>query len=1023
MSTQAKPTQDLQRALAEAFGGVEKAVCQQLTELDPWSASFAEDAWQGVNTHCLGLWPLLQQMMPGQPDIYCLQQAWAARFEARVHIGLLHRAALAQAATVAEARRLRGITLERWARGPGAQGDPRHRVLVDFLMAPNAAQAGIPDLGRHTGLRGSIRLRYRVAHTCGQGASLSGVLNVAATQPAATLYQRKVELARAVQAATEEGRELRRTWRRIGEREFSLLSQPSQELLLDLPSIWPLVMAQSLAAGEDVKERCITMMFERERLAATLHQLMQQVRGRRFDLLDETLARIPDTALARTLCGRLKLEPWDLSGMVNHPATHADFGPWVPMSPQAFARLQAWAPQPLPRWWVMSGPEFAARVCTGEFNGPSGDKVVKVLVQDLLPMRRTWPVALQEQLIRSGYGPLLNGQAEGWMSLPLADLATAMVDIRHGGTAVLSKRLEKEPDARAWLAMMAQAPTPQHAQAYRDMAQTAIDTHWRHRWDYGWGRWVVQSYGCEGWDSIEKIALARTTPLKEAVSLFAAGKQPLVPGAFQAVVARSLHHEALVPSKALTLLKAWMVRDPLAARAITDHAPADWVDRLARNPATPLQALDVMATSKHLPPPIKRHAWRNRLARTQDARELATLAAHMPAGMGSFQNLNQWLPQGPAPVQALGLLMTARRDGARLAARHKKRGGEAFAQACADGVEVLLGRAGDDTLGRTAGQDEDPADIQAARRARHDAAVLELLQHLGGEQARALLQCVARRDHSAAAGCKLDGAYTHHTIPKRNGGERVIHAPAAALKQVQRAILNTLLMPLGVHGAACGFVPGRNITHNALPHVGQAVVVNADICNCFPSVSWSLVRAAWRRHWGERLSPQAISLLVDLTTAQGGLPVGAPSSPALLNLVLWRSDEILQAQATRLGAHYTRYADDLTFSGGPAVVGLLKAAERTLAQIGLELDPKKTNVFRRGRRQMVTGLVVNDQVAVPRAIRRRLRAAVHQVEQGGQAHWAGLPQDTAALKGRLGFVAMVQPEHAAPLLARLKAQQ
>ncbi|MFM8738520.1 MAG: RNA-directed DNA polymerase, partial [Betaproteobacteria bacterium] len=69
---------------------------------------------------------------------------------------------------------------------------------------------------------------------------------------------------------------------------------------------------------------------------------------------------------------------------------------------------------------------------------------------------------------------------------------------------------------------------------------------------------------------------------------------------------------------------------------------------------------------------------------------------------------------------------------------------------------------------------------------------------------------------------------------------------------------------------------------------------------------------------------------------------------------------------------------------------------------------KKTNVFRRGRRQMVTGLVVNDQVSVPRAVRRRLRAAVHQVEQGGQAHGDGLPQDLAALKGRLGFVAMVQ---------------
>ena len=200
MSTQSKPAQDLQRPLAEAFGGVEQAVCQQLTELDPWSASFAEDAWQGVNTHCLGLWPLLQQLMPGQPDIYCLQQAWASRFEARVHIGLPHRAPLAQPASVAEAPRLRGITLERSARGPGPQGDTGPRHPGDSPRPPQPPTARDTGQGRHTGLRGSIRLRYRVAHTCRQGASLSGVLNVAATQPAATLYQRKVELALAVQA-------------------------------------------------------------------------------------------------------------------------------------------------------------------------------------------------------------------------------------------------------------------------------------------------------------------------------------------------------------------------------------------------------------------------------------------------------------------------------------------------------------------------------------------------------------------------------------------------------------------------------------------------------------------------------------------------------------------------------------------------------------------------------------------------------------------------------------------------------
>ncbi|MFM8737148.1 MAG: hypothetical protein ACKOGB_05595, partial [Betaproteobacteria bacterium] len=305
------------------------------------------------------LWPLLQQLRPGQPDVYGLQQAWAARFEARVHIGLLYRAGMANPATAAEAQRLRGITLQRWASGPGAAGDPRHRDLVDVLMAPNAAAAGIPDLGRHTGFRGSIRLRYRMVHTCRQGVGLGVVLNVAATQPAATMFQRKVELERAVRSAAQEGR----NWRRIGEHEFSLLSRPAQGLILESPPIWPLVLSQPMMAEPEVRQRCINIMFERERLSAALHQLMYVVRGRRFNVLDAALDAIPDTPLGRTLCSRLKVDPWDLADSANHPATREDFGPWVPMTPKAFARLQAWAPQALPQWWTMDGPEFAARVC------------------------------------------------------------------------------------------------------------------------------------------------------------------------------------------------------------------------------------------------------------------------------------------------------------------------------------------------------------------------------------------------------------------------------------------------------------------------------------------------------------------------------------------------------------------------------------------------------------------------------------------------------------------------------------
>jgi hypothetical protein len=159
-------------------------------------------------------------------------------------------------------------------------------------------------------------------------------------------------------------------------------------------------------------------------------------------------------------------------------------------------------------------------------------------------------------------------------------------------------------------------------------------------------------------------------------------------------------------------------------------------------------------------------------------------------------------------------------------------------------------------------------------------------------------------------------------------------------------------------------------------------------------------------------------MLVDLCTARGALPVGSPVSPALLNLVLRHTDEVLHAAAARVGAKYTRYADDLTFSGDRRAVGLLRVAQRTLAQIGLVLDPKKTNIFRRGRRQMVTGLVVNDQVAVPRDLRHQMRAAVHRVEQGRELEDG---QTIDQLRGRLAFVTMVHEPHAKALRTRLHA--
>ncbi len=301
-----------------------------------------------------------------------------------------------------------------------------------------------------------------------------------------------------------------------------------------------------------------------------------------------------------------------------------------------------------------------------------------------------------------------------------------------------------------------------------------------------------------------------------------------------------------------------------------------------------------------------------------------------------------------------------------------------------------------------------------------DAAWLELAFALGKSSLTALLAVAKMRNTTAAQGHHFDRYYKCWHIPKKHGGKRIIMEPKLPLKLVQRAILDNVLMPLGVHPAAQGFVPNRSIVTNAAPHVGRRVVVNTDIHQCFPSTQWNVVKAALLRDLSGKFREDTIDLIVDITTQGGALPTGAPTSPMILNRVLYPADCILAKLAEQRGTAYTRYADDLTFSGEDDAVKLLAPTGAVLKRIGLVLDPRKTNIFRRGRRQCCTGLVVNEQVSVPRIIRRKIRAAVHEFARTGCATWNGKPQSAEALLGRIHFLHMVHPEEADALLNKMK---
>jgi retron-type reverse transcriptase len=229
--------------------------------------------------------------------------------------------------------------------------------------------------------------------------------------------------------------------------------------------------------------------------------------------------------------------------------------------------------------------------------------------------------------------------------------------------------------------------------------------------------------------------------------------------------------------------------------------------------------------------------------------------------------------------------------------------------------------------------------------------------------------------------------YRAFEIPKRSGGLRRIDAPEDELKQVQIAILRRLLARLRVHPSAIGFERGHSIVSNATFHARQAVIIRMDLCEFFHSTRAARIESYFAAiGW----NAEASRLLTRLVTHEGSLPQGAPTSPRLSNLVNCRMDARLSAAADRSRARYSRYADDLTFSleadDGRAVQTLIRSAGLIAAAEGYRLHRRrKLHVRRRHQRQLVTGLVVNHVVQLPRETRRRLRAVEHRIRTGGEA--------------------------------------
>jgi len=274
--------------------------------------------------------------------------------------------------------------------------------------------------------------------------------------------------------------------------------------------------------------------------------------------------------------------------------------------------------------------------------------------------------------------------------------------------------------------------------------------------------------------------------------------------------------------------------------------------------------------------------------------------------------------------------------------------------------------------------------------------------------------------------------YIRFKIPKKTGGERLISAPMPRLKQVQHWILRQILEKLELHDAAHGFRRDRSIMTNAQPHVAADVIINFDLKDFFPSISYQRVKGLFRSFGYSEAAATIFGLLcteaeieeVELDSktyyvAQTNrhLPQGSPASPAITNLLCRRLDKRLTQMAEPLGFIYTRYADDLTFSASGDnlrhICNLLRRTESIVAHEGFSINEQKTRILRRKSTQLeVTGIVVNSKPNISNKTLKRFRATLFQIEKDGLTgkHWGNSTNIITAIQGFANFVAMVNPE-------------
>ena len=265
--------------------------------------------------------------------------------------------------------------------------------------------------------------------------------------------------------------------------------------------------------------------------------------------------------------------------------------------------------------------------------------------------------------------------------------------------------------------------------------------------------------------------------------------------------------------------------------------------------------------------------------------------------------------------------------------------------------------------------------------------------------------------------------YRKAKLPKKSGGYRNLSVPDEVLKSIQKRIAEVLLIHMPVSRYAKAYRFGSSTLRNAKHHVGKQVVLKLDILHFYDSIRYPTVKD---KVFPEEIYAEPLRILLTmLCYHKDVLPQGAPSSPAITNIILYEFDELIGQWCRERDIAYTRYCDDMTFSGDFEPAEVIRFVRVELKKMGFLLNEQKTRIQHTGQRQSVTGIVVNEKLSIPADYRRKLRQELYYCRKFGiQEHLQKIgleiPEETYRMQllGKANYVLQIHPDDRDMLEAR-----